>query len=353
MSLGLERAGFTHEALFEFDKDAAATLRQNRPGWNVVTDDIRQVDFRPYRKRNIDLVAGGLPCQPYSQEGNQLGKEDPRDLLVEAVRVVREVKPRAFVFENVAGLLHARHADHLAAALRGFRKAGFDTEIHRLSVSDFGIAQTRSRILIIGLRRELAGAFRLPPTFPERRANLGDALVDLMSANGWSGARDWARKMREHVITDKEGNTVAVGAQASTLVTSQGDRRPNANAGWEGLGFDMSKLSNNAPTDEEGSVAGFKPGLTLRMKARLQDFPDDWVFSGGKASVTKQIGNAVPPRLAQAVGLALFAAVRNMQIDWETLLWPSESLERVTVRPPPLDVVLDGTEFHSSLIERV
>jgi len=114
MSLGLERAGFNHVGLFECDKQAAATLRLNRPDWKVFTDDIRTVDFRPYRDQDIALVAGGLPCQPYSQEGRKLGKDDPRDLLPAAVRIVREVRPRAFLFENVIGLLHARHSDHLA-----------------------------------------------------------------------------------------------------------------------------------------------------------------------------------------------------------------------------------------------
>ncbi|MBX4949600.1 DNA (cytosine-5-)-methyltransferase [Rhizobium binae] len=349
MSLGLERAGFRHVALFEFDKDAAATLRRNRPNWEVFTDDIRTVDFRRYRDQDIALVAGGLPCQPYSQEGKKLGKSDPRDLLPEAVRIVREVRPRAFLFENVVGLLHARHSGHLADVLRGFRKAGYHTEIHRLEVSDFGIAQSRTRILIVGLNKKYAGAFRLPPAFPSRRANLGDALVDLMSENGWLGAAKWAREMREHPIVDRDGNIVAYGAQASTLVTSRGKRRKNAGVAWDGLGFDMSKLSNHAPTNEQAAAEGFKPELTMRMKARLQNFPDDYAFSGGKGSVSRQIGNAVPPRLAQIAGLALFGAMRNMLIDWEAMLWPDEREARVAVEAPSLDTVSDGLQIQPSL----
>lgn len=340
MSIGLERAGFAHAALYEFDKQAAATLRRNRPDWEVFTDDIRTVDFRPYRDQNIALIAGGLPCQPYSQEGKKLGKDDPRDLLPEAVRIVREVRPRAFMFENVVGLLHARHSAHLADMLRGFRKAGYETEIHRLEVSDFGIAQSRTRILIVGMNKDYAGAFRLPPAFPSRRATLGDALIDLMAENGWSGAENWAREMREYPVTDRQGNLVAYGAQASTLVTSRGKRRNNAETKWDGLGFDMSKLSNEAPTNEDAAVEGFKPELTLRMKARLQNFPDDWVFSGGKGAVSRQIGNAVPPRLAQAAGLALFGAMRNMRIDWEAMLWPEDAVRRQVVEPPSLDMDL-------------
>lgn len=190
MSIGLERAGFEHVGVFEFDPDAAATLRANRPDWTVIKDDIKTIDFTPYQALEIDLVAGGVPCQPYSIEGHGLGKDDPRDLFPDAVRIVGEIKPKAFMFENVEGLLHGKHSDHIADILRGFRKAGYQTEIHRIQSGDFGIAQVRRRVLIIGLRHDIADAFRMPPKFPGRRLNVGDALVDLMAANGWEGAHD-------------------------------------------------------------------------------------------------------------------------------------------------------------------
>jgi DNA (cytosine-5)-methyltransferase 1 len=336
MALGLERAGFNHAALFEFDRHAAATLRLNRPQWNVLEEDIRSVDFRPYRDKNIALVAGGLPCQPYAQGGHGKGKDDPRDLLLDGVRIVTEILPKAFLFENVEGLLHARHANHFAHVLAGFRKAGYEVDVHRLDASDFGIAQERERILIVGLRKEYAGLLRMPPAFPARRATLGDVLGDLMAANGWRGAKDWAKARREQAVLDKYGSVVGIGALAPTLETSQGTRRDNSNAVWLGKGIDPKKLSTEAPTDDEGSAEGFLPGLTPRMRARLQDLPDDWQFAGGKASVVKQIGNAVPPRLAQAAGLALFAAIRNMQFDWEAMLWPGSG-QRVEVDVPAID----------------
>jgi DNA (cytosine-5)-methyltransferase 1 len=334
MALGLESAGFEHVALIEHDKKAAATLRKNRADWNVLEEDIRNIDFRPYRKIGIDLLSGGPPCQPYSADGHGRGKDDPRDLLPECVRVVSEVKPRAFVFENVEGLLHERHADHVAAILGGFRKAGYTVDIHRIRAEHYGIAQERGRVLIIGVRRELAGAFRMPPTFPERRSSLGDALVDLMAANGWEGAYEWARERREQPVFDSKGNVIARGVLASAMVTSRGKRRPNETARWAGKGVDIASLREEAPTSAQGAQKGFRPALTARMCARLQDFPDNWEFCGGKEATATQIGNAVPRRLAQAIGLALFSAMKDVTWDWEAMLWPAKT--RVGIPAPPL-----------------
>ncbi len=310
MALGLERAGFEHVALIEFDPHAAATLRKNRPEWNVVEGDIRQIDFHPYREIDIDVITGGPPCQPFSIEGEALGKNDPRNMLPDCVRVVTEVRPKAFAFENVTGLLHAKHSDHVAEIILGFKKAGYSTEIHRIEAADYGIAQTRARVLIVGVREDFADSFRLPPRFPGRRANLGDVLVDLMAANGWEGAYEWARLRREQPVTDRTGKVVAIGAHASTVVTSRGKRRRNDAAAQIASGFDSTGLPERAPTAEEASVEGFLPSLTMRMRARIQDFPDNWEFCGGRQAAARQIGNAVPPRMATAIGLALYSAIK-------------------------------------------
>ncbi len=335
MAIGLERAGFDHVALVESDPHAAATLRKNRPDWTVLEDDLKTIDFTPYQSLDIDLVAGGLPCQPYSSEGFGLGKDDPRDLLPEGVRVVAEIRPRGFWFENVEGLLHQKHSDHIANALRGFQKLGYRTEIHRVSASDYGVAQVRRRVLIIGLRDDIADAFRLPPAFPGRRANIGDILLDLMAANGWTGAHEWARQRREHPVVNRDGDFIAYGAQATTVVTGRGKRRRNEQEVQLAMGFDATGVPEYAPTQEEGSKEGFMPPLTLRMRARIQDFPDDWEFVGGKQATARQIGNAVPAKLAQAVGLSLIAAMRGLPLDYEALIWP-EKTERLVIEVPSL-----------------
>ena len=348
MALGFERAGYDHVALVESDRHAAATLRHNRPHWNVIKDDIRNIDFGIYRQLDIDVVAGGPPCQPYSIEGNALGKDDPRDMLPECVRVVSEIRPKAFIFENVTGLLHAKHADHVANILRGFRSAGYHTEIHQIQAADYGIAQTRRRVLIVGMRVDTADIFRMPPRFPERRANIGDLLVDLMAANGWSGAYEWARQRRELPVVNRLGKVVAYGAHASTVVTSRGKRRRNEADAQIASGFDSTGLPDRAPTEAEASVPGFLPSLTLRMRARLQDFPDDWHFSGGIQAAVHQIGNAVPPTMAAAMGLAFAAVLKNVGWDWEALLWPNG---RTVISPPPMFDQSKSAEVSKSRLE--
>jgi len=336
MSIGFERAGFDHVAAVEYDKHAAATLRLNRPHWTVIEDDIRSVDFSIMEQLEIDVVAGGLPCQPYASDGYGLGKDDPRDLWLEGVRVVSQVRPKAFVFENVDGFLHAKHSAHLADIMSQFRKAGYQVEIHRMHAEDFGIAQERSRVLVIGMRDELAGAFRMPLTFPERRMDIGTALVDLMEANGWEGARKWAQDRAEQPVFGRDGSIVARGVLASTIVTRRGAPREKEAARWTKKCVDIAGLPDAAPTAEQASKQDFAPALTARMRARLQDFPDDWQFVGGKQATADQIGNAVPVRMATAVGLALFSAIKGVRWDMEAVLWPTTT-QRKSFSPPPLD----------------
>ncbi|CAK07425.1 putative modification methylase [Rhizobium johnstonii 3841] len=320
ISLGLEDAGYHPLALFEFDKHAVATLRLNRPLWNVVEGDIRQVDFTAYRSVGVDLLVGGPPCQGYSIDGKGLGKDDPRDLLLECARAVREMLPRAFVFENVVGLLNARHADHLGNFLKQLKKSGYAVQIVRMEAEDYGVAQERTRMLFVGLRQGAMSAFRAPPTFPHWRSNLGDVLGDLMAANGWTGAKDWAEARRNHLVV-RNGIELR-GALASTVVGRKGGSREKEAARWAKKGIDIATVADAAPTQEEADKcgAGFLPQLTLRMRARLQGFPDYWDFVGGKDSTARQVGNAVPPVIGQAIGLAVRSALTGKRFDYSVML---------------------------------
>jgi len=335
LSLGLERAGFRHVALIEYDRHAAATLRRNRPNWNVVEADVREVDFTQFRKERVDLLAGGLPCTPFSTVGRKRGKHDENDLLMEGVRAVREIGPRAFVFENVEGLLHSRHSDYLAYVLRMLSKAGYDTGVHRINTRDYGLAQDRSRIMIVGVNKNLPGAFRMPPKFPGMATNIGDALLDLMRENGWAGAEAWARSMRERPEFDRFGNPLGTGALSDTIRGYQGSPKDGEARRSLRNRVSYAPPAKTAPTNAEASKAGFVPGLTNRMRARLQGFPDDWEFSGGFGSVADQIGNAVAPAVAQAMGLALISALKGLETDWEALM--GRISHRTIVEAPPLD----------------
>lgn len=346
LALGLERAGYNPVALIEFDKSAAATLRKNRPFWPVVEADMRTVDFTQYRSAGVDLLVGGLPCQPYSIEGLGLGRDDPRDLLMEGARAVDEMRPRAFAFENVLGLLNARHADHLGDFMKKLRRSGYAVQIIRLQAEDYGVPQERTRILIVGMGKSAIGAFRAPPTCPEWRTNMGDALEDLMAENGWSGAAAWAEALRTRIV---ERNGVQLrGATASTVVGRKGGSRDKEKARWAAKGIDIRNVGDAAPTQAEADAAGpnFLPSLTLRMRARLQAFPEYWSFVGGKDSAARQVGNAVPPPIGLAIGLAIRSALTGKLFDYATLLRPGavhppeESARELTWAPslaPDLD----------------
>ncbi|WP_438748248.1 DNA cytosine methyltransferase [Pararhizobium sp. O133] len=344
MALGLEAAGFDHVALVEFNKDAAATMRLNRPDWPVVEQDLTTLDFTPYAGK-VDLVCGGLPCQPYSEEGNGAGKNDTRDLLLEGARVVREIKPRAFLFENVRGALFGKHADQISAFLKELGQCGYEIRIAEVNTQQFGIAQNRPRILFIGMRERESRDFRTPEGYPDRRANVGDTLYDLMAANGWSDVDDWAEYCRTVTFELADG-TVVEGAQASTLTGRKGKAQEREGIRWAKNGLNPAGVPVAAPTDELVRKAGpdFVPGLTLRMRARLQDFKDDYEFVGGKESVAKQIGNAVAPRLAQAIGLALYEVLESISFDVEAMLWPKpedeRASERQSVDAPSLELFL-------------
>lgn len=197
LALGLERAGFEHVALIEKNKTATATLRVNRPHWNVVEADVRKVDFTQYRDQRIDLLTGGLPCTPFSTVGQKKGQHDKNDLMREGVRAVREIAPKAFMFETVEGFLHSRHADYVAFLLREFSKPGYLTEIHRINAKDYGVAKNRSRVMLVGVRKDLAGSFRMPRKFSQLNTNIGVVLADLMGANGWTGTDAWPQLMRD------------------------------------------------------------------------------------------------------------------------------------------------------------
>ncbi len=328
LAIGLERAGYHPLALVEFDKNAAATLRKNRPFWPVVEADMRTVDFKPYRSEGVDLLVGGLPCQPYSIEGAGLGRDDSRDLLMEGARAVDEMRPRAFAFENVFGLLNSRHAAHLGDFLKKLRKSGYAVQIIRMQAEDYGVPQERTRILIVGMSRSAMGAFRAPPKLPEWRTNMGDALIDLMSENGWAGAPAWAEALRTQIV--ERNGVLHRGATASTVVGRKGGSRDKERARWAAKGIDIRNVADAAPTQEEADAAGagFLPSLTIRMRARLQAFPDYWSFVGGKGSAARQVGNAVPPPIGLAIGLAIRSALTGAAFDYATLLRPG------AVHPP-------------------
>ena len=286
-ALGLEQAGFSHAALVEIEKDFSNTLRLNRPDWNVINGDVQHFNGLPHL--GADLLAGGVPCPPFSKAGKQLGADDERNLFPEAIRLVDEIRPRAVMLENVRGLMDAVFEDYRRYIAGEIAKLGYETDWRLLSASDFGVPQLRPRVVFVAIRKDCAGAFEWPTPRLIKPVTVGAALHDLMAANGWAGAQAWREQANEIAPT-------LVGGSKKHGGPDLGPTR--AKRAWAALGVDGMGIANDAPAADFVGM----PRLTVRMAARIQGFPDEWQFAGKKTSNYRQIGNAFPPPVARAVG---------------------------------------------------
>ncbi len=299
-ALGLEQAGFDHAALIEIEPPACATLRLNRPNWNVIEGDLRLFDGRPYHG-NIDLLAGGVPCPPFSKAGKQLGANDERDLFPEALRLVDEIRPQAVMLENVRGLLDPVFAEYRQNVENQLTKLGYVSGWRLLHASNFGVSQLRPRVVFVGMHKNAAGTFEWPEPQVDAPLTVGELLHDLMKANGWNGADAWKE------IANRIAPTL-VGGSKKHGGPDLGPTR--AKAAWAALGVDGMGLRDEAPDQDFVGM----PRLTPRMTARVQGFPDDWQFFGRKTAAYRQIGNAFPPPVAAAVASQIFTALTSKRI---------------------------------------
>jgi DNA (cytosine-5)-methyltransferase 1 len=295
-ALGLESSGFDHQCLVEIDSAACATLRLNRPNWNVVEGDLRA--FSATRYRGIDLLAGGVPCPPFSKAGKQLGKGDERDLFPEALRIVDECRPKAVMLENVRGLLDSVFDEYRANLIRTFKKLGYHAEWKLLVASDFGVPQLRPRVIFVAIESSLTDQFQWPHPSMRLPETVGEVLYDLMSERGWHGAKAWKERACDIAPT-------LVGGSKKHGGPDLGPTR--AKRAWAALGVDGHGIAAEAPDPEFVGM----PRLTVRMAARLQGFPDQWRFSGKKTAAYRQIGNAFPPPVAKVVGAQIIAALNR------------------------------------------
>lgn len=298
-SLGLELAGFSHSGLFENDPHACQTLRLNRPEWPVYEHDLfKDFDFTPYK--NIDLLAGGLPCPPFSIAGKQLGEKDERNLFTRGVEIAEIIQPKAIMFENVRGMLAPAFDDYRAKIEFRLRRQNYQVFWKLLNASDFGVPQLRPRVVMVALKRGYAEHFDWPiEKIPA--PTVGEVLHDLMSGKGWRGTDNWKE------IAKKIAPTLVGGSKKHGGPDLGPTRARNA---WAELGVDGKTVADEPPpADYQGM-----PKLTVRMAARIQGFPDEWLFSGKKTAAYRQVGNAFPPPVAQAVGKCILAALKRQTI---------------------------------------
>ena len=315
---GLERAGFDHELAVEIEPPAAATLRLNRPEWNVFEGDVRDVDGKAYR--GIDLLAGGVPCPPFSVAGKQLGAEDERDLFPEAIRLVREARPAAVLLENVKGLASVRFQPYRDSILAELDHLGYDADWKLIESASFGVPQLRPRFILVAMKRRHFKKFTWGVRTAEVRT-VGEALYPFMAEDGWAGAERWARG------ANKVGPTL-VGGSKKHGGADLGPTR--AKAAWLALGVDGRGIANEAPDSE--TPLDHIPKLTLGMAATIQGFPPEWSIFGRKTAAYRQIGNAFPPPVAEALGTQIRAALTGSSLGKKAGLREASSPPTLQVR---------------------
>lgn len=294
LDLGLEMAGLETVACVDNDPESCKTLRHNRPGWDVFEGDIRS--FEP--KGKFDLVVGGPPCQGFSTAGKG-NPDDPRNFLWrEYFRIVEAVRPLALLLENVAGMANKKNAHHLNAFIAQLEKLGYSVTYGILNAADFGVPQERKRLIL------LAGLGWMPelpkPTHSNTKVSTKEAIGDLLK--------------RSKGVPNHEPNNHAPHVVERWARLAEGEVDPNYRRG-------RIRSDRPSPTIRAGGghgprgdhLAGFHPPihyslprqLTVRESARIQSFPDDWVLQGSKTAQGRQVGNAVPPLLARAIGESL------------------------------------------------
>ena len=365
LALGLQQAGFNHKALIEWDKDSCENIRSNIEegysavsDWDVIQCDVRDIDFSK-RFSGISVISGGPPCQPFSLGGKHKAYNDERDMFPQAVRAVRELQPKAFVFENVKGLLRQSFSeyfhyillqlkhpektiregmswpDHLKE-LDEYDKAGdftglnYNVDYHLFNAADYGVPQIRHRVVIVGFRSDISVDYSFPKPTHSKEALLytkwvtgeywtrhglpvpttvpekDQAAVKKLNKNPptlkpWSTVRDALSGLPE----PKEGETTFPNHEfrggAKTYPGHSGSILDEPSKTIKAGGHGVPGGENMVVLDD-----GTQRYYTVRESARIQTFPDDYRFHGSWTESMRQIGNAVPVRLARIIGESVY-----------------------------------------------
>lgn len=320
-ALGIENAGIKHILLNEFEKDAVGTLRKNRPGWNVVHDDVRNVDFKGL---SVDIIQGGFPCQSFSYAGRKLGFDDIRGtLFFEFARAVKEVMPKIAIGENVRGLTQHDGGRTLATMVSVLQELGYRVKYKVLRSQYLDVPQKRERLIIVGLRNDLD----MPFIFPKERdytVSLKEALqncpkspyqeyspkkkaiMELIPPGGY-----W-KDLPEDLKKEYMGASYFMGGGKTGMARRLSWDEPS-----------LTLTCNPAQKQTERCHPDETRPLAVREYARIQTFPDNWEFVGSVSSQYKQIGNAVPVNLGYHIGASAIAMLKlselakRMDVDWQ------------------------------------
>ena len=325
LALGIEKAGFEAIGLIEFDKDAADTLKRNRPEWNVIHDDIANIsclDLEEYfniKKGELDLLSGGAPCQSFSYAGKRLGLEDARGtLFYHYAKFLEKLRPKMFLFENVKGLLSHDKGRTYQTILEIFEQAGYTIADHQkkvLNAWDYGVAQKRERLITIGIRNDLVDKTEF--AFPEPhqyKPVLRDILLDCPESEG-SPYSEYKQKIFELVPPGGYWRDIPeeIAKEYMKSCWYMGGGRTGI---LRRLSLDEPSLAvltspSQKQTDRCHPLEA-RP-FTIRENARCQSFPDEWQFCGSVGQQYKQVGNAVPVNLAYEIALKIRESLEELE----------------------------------------
>ncbi|MGV4986628.1 DNA cytosine methyltransferase [Streptomyces sp. NRAIS4] len=365
-AVGLHQAGFRHLALVEIDQHAVGTLELNindhevwaweREHCDILSADVKEFDPHSHltkgadllRQRDLDLLAGGVPCPPFSHAGKQLGKDDERDLFPRMLELVDALKPRAVMIENVRGIMDPKFSDYrdwIKARLQSGKYRGDDGQLAYdrglgytvvewdvLEASDFGVPQLRPRAILVAFRNDVIKdlKYEWPTATHEDPVSVADSLESSMRerfAPYFEGVHaEEARKCFDRWLSKARKRDAELkgkgGGIAPTLVGGSkkhggADLGPSrAKAAWKQLGISGMGVANDIDTCAKKETEGRDlfgddgPMLTVRQAAIIQGFPPEWDFSGGKTAQYRQVGNAFPPPVAKAVGKSIIDVLR-------------------------------------------
>lgn len=363
LALGLEQAGFDSVALFERDADACAALRLNRPKWNIVEGDVRDVDFSQFGP--VNLVAGGPPCQPFSMGGKARGQKDQRDMFPQAVRAVKELQPQAFIFENVRGLLRSAFSNYVEfirlqltypsfavsdnvdwltnlrrlqryhTSKKGPTDLEYNVTINLANAANYGVPQHRHRVFFIGFRRDLNAGWSFPAHTHTQEELLRSKYVtgDYWDQHGLTGRITLPpEKLQRKIDSLRSGNLLPLSSRWNTVRDSLSglpDPRcinvipnhrfqPGARSypGHTGSPLDEPakalKAGDHGVPGGENMLRNVNDAVryfTVRESARIQTFPEDYIFPGSWTESMRQLGNAVPVQLANVVATSVASKI--------------------------------------------
>ncbi len=329
MALGLEEAGFQTELVVEINRWAIETLRANRPEWNILQEDITKLSqngIKQYLKSNkeIDLLSGGYPCQSFSYAGKKLGLADTRGtLFADYAKILEELKPKMFLAENVKGLVSHDKGRTLKVMIDVFERAGYLVQYKVLNSVDYGVAQKRQRIFIIGVREDIRNKIKEDYTFPkphEKKLVLRDVLQNVPE----SPCATYNEKKKEVLKYVKAGgcwrdlpDDVAREYMKSTYFMGGGRTGIARRLSWDEAGLTVLCTPSQKQT-ERCHPDELRP-FSVRENARIQSFPDSWVFKGSMSEQYKQVGNAVPVNLAKEVGVSIINYLKKLDREDEQI----------------------------------